>query len=91
MSESLIIQFFAYSQIADAYSHYHTPYCHTLYGVWLESLGGDETSEADKEESSISGDYCSGGLRISFIMVIEEETSSSAGRECIRSREMVTS
>ena len=21
-----------------SYSHYHTPYCHTLYGVWLESL-----------------------------------------------------
>jgi hypothetical protein len=21
-----------------SYGHYHTPYCHTLYGVWLESL-----------------------------------------------------
>jgi hypothetical protein len=57
----------------------------------LFETGGDEMSEADEEESSTSGDYCSGGSRISLIMVIKEEISSSACRDCIRSREMVMS
>jgi hypothetical protein len=49
----------------------------------LFKTGGDETSEADEEKSSGSGDYCLGSSRISLIVVIEEETSSSAGRDCI--------
>jgi hypothetical protein len=57
----------------------------------LFETGGDEISEADEEESSVSRDYYSGGSCISLIVVIKEETSSSAGRDYIRLREMVMS
>ena len=57
----------------------------------LFETGEDETSEADEKESPASGDCCSGGSCILLIVVIEEEILSSAGRDCIRSREMVTS
>src|SRR5580692_2877516 len=51
-----------------------------------------ETSETDEEESSEPGDCCLGGSRVpSVIVTNEEETSSSAGRDCNRSGEIVTS
>jgi hypothetical protein len=49
----------------------------------LFETGEDETSKADEEESPASGDYYSSGSRISLIVVIEEEISSSAGKDCI--------
>jgi hypothetical protein len=54
--------------------------------------GGAETSETDKEELSEPRDYCLGGLCASSVIVVnEEETSLSAGRDCNRSGEIVTS
>ena len=58
----------------------------------LSRTDGVETSETDEEESSESGDCCPGGLGVSSVIVTnEEETSSSAGRDCIRSSEIVMS
>jgi hypothetical protein len=58
----------------------------------LFGTGGVETSEIDKEESSGLRDCPSGKSRIwSVIMTKEEEMSSSAGRDCMRPKEMVIS
>ena len=58
----------------------------------LSGIGGVETSEVGEEESSGSGDCPLGASRISSVIVTkEEETSSSAGKDCIRSEEMVMS
>ena len=54
----------------------------------LLRIGDDETSEKDEEELSGSGG-CSGTL--SVMVTNEEEMSSSAGRDCTQSREIVTS
>src|SRR5580692_9606437 len=53
--------------------------------------GGDEISKADEEVSPVSVGCCSGGSRVSVIVTSEEEMSSSTGRDCTRSGEIVMS
>src|SRR5580692_8362171 len=57
----------------------------------ISGTGGDETSEADKEESPVSVGCCSGGSRVSVIVTSEEEMSSSTSRDCTWSGEIVMS